>query len=124
MQIEILNTRSVADLQKDFSTVFPFLKLEILKPKHTRDTNSSPFYSADRLLENCRKTGREGFLIINKNASILTFQQCMLNDYGLNVEVFRKCGNSWIATTLSRSWSLERQNNEGLETTSFDYPED
>lgn len=122
--MEILNTRTIADLQKDFSAVFPFLKLEIVIAKHARVTNGSAFYSPDRLLENCRRIRHEGLLIINKDASIQSFQQNMLNDYGLNIEVFRKCGNSWIATTLSRSWSLERQNNEGFETTSFDSPQD
>lgn len=122
MKMEISDTKTVADLQRDFSTEFPFLKLEVCKTKYAKDVNSTAFHSPDRLLAACRKIHTEGFFSIDNTASIMEFEERMLQEYGLTVEVFRKCGKSWIATILSRSWSLQRQNNEGFETNSFDYP--
>lgn len=109
-------------MQSDFSKEFPFLKIEIANPISAKEVQASMYYAADRLISKCRLVHNEGTFIADNTLSVMVFEQQLLEEYGLAVEVFRKCGNSWIATILSRSWSLERQNNEGFETTSFDHP--
>jgi hypothetical protein len=42
-------------------------------------------------------------------------------EFGLCVQVFRKSGNHWIETSLTNSWTLEQQNREGFELSSFSY---
>ncbi|HEX4851927.1 MAG TPA: hypothetical protein VFV08_14025, partial [Puia sp.] len=33
--------------------------------------------------------------------------------FGLNAQVLRRSGNSWIETSLTDDWTLEKQNKEG-----------
>jgi hypothetical protein len=35
--------------------------------------------------------------------------------YKLNIQVFRKSGNAWLETTVTDAWTLDKQNQEGIE---------
>jgi hypothetical protein len=42
-------------------------------------------------------------------------EKSFLVKFGLNVQVFRKSGKSWLETTITDKWTLEKQNTQGEE---------
>ncbi|MFO0322871.1 MAG: hypothetical protein ACK504_10635, partial [Bacteroidota bacterium] len=62
--------------------------------------------------------------IIDSNNPIIEFEEEMLvsdleNQFAeklkLYIQVFRKSGKSWLETTYTDSWSLKKQNQEGVD---------
>jgi len=42
-------------------------------------------------------------------------EKIFLEDYGLNVQVFRNSGRVWLETTMTDDWTLAEQNRQGEE---------
>jgi hypothetical protein len=40
-------------------------------------------------------------------------EQRFKSQFGLNIQVFRKHGKTWIETTVTDNWTLFKQNEEG-----------
>lgn len=49
------------------------------------------------------------------DTTVSTIEQDLEVKFGLHAQVFRKSGNVWIETTLTDSWTLAHQNEEGQE---------
>jgi hypothetical protein len=48
--------------------------------------------------------------------------ECLFEDqFGLFVQVFRRSGNLWLETTVTDSWSLQKQNEQGKELSGNDW---
>lgn len=54
-----------------------------------------------------------GEIILNDEMTVGELEQKFKEQFDLNVQVFRKHGNSWIETTVTDNWSLQKQNEEG-----------
>lgn len=113
MKLQILDNMTVAALQAEFNAMFPFLKLEV-KAEFTKANAPKNF-----LLRQCRRQHNNGEFDMRPQETLVDFTNRLMLEYGLLVEVYRKCGTLWIATTLSSTWTLERQNNEGFEINSY-----
>ena len=117
MEIVISEIRTLGDIHKDFSKAFPYLKLEFFDMPYdtTHPAPKSKMFPHDRKLSTIRKKHTEGSIEIMKNMTVAEFEIALWNEYGLSVQVFRKSGNLWIETSLTDSWTLDRQNKEGYE---------
>jgi hypothetical protein len=115
MELEIRDKKTVAELQKDFSREFPFLKMEFYAAVHKNASAKLQVLAEQKQISECSTLHREGSISIGKEQTVKQVEQDMWDRFGLSVQIFRKSGNIWIQTTLSNSWSLERQNNEALE---------
>lgn len=49
------------------------------------------------------------------NMTVNELEQLFKTKFGLNIQIFRKSGNSWLETTVTDNWTLEKQNEEGEE---------
>jgi len=117
MYLEIDGERTIAAVQKDFSSFFPFLKIEFFR-------NGSPIkrYTADlrlhpqtKLKDAWRKTAIAGRLPLSETMTVLELEKALQENFGLEAQVFRKSGNLWLETTMTDSWTLQRQNTHGSE---------
>lgn len=117
MEILINDTRTIREVQKDFSKEFPFLKVEFFDApyKEQKALPKSKMFSSDRKIGSIRKSRKEGNLTVNGSETVSDFEKELWNVFGLSAQVFRKSGNLWIETSLTDSWTLEQQNREGLE---------
>jgi hypothetical protein len=114
MELLINDKVAISELQKQFNQEFPYLKLEFFDTPPTFDGRpKSRTHPNHRLLGACRKLHSEGVLVINADVTVEKLEKTFWQQFGLAVEVFRKSGNLWIETTLSDSWTLRRQNEEG-----------
>ena len=117
MKIEIKDSRLVTEIQKEFNAEFPYLKIEFFDSPHKRKEAlpKSKMYTANRSIATCRKKHNEGMASIERTDTVANFEQAMWENFALSVQVFRRSGNLWIETSLTDSWTLERQNKEGFE---------
>ena len=114
MELVINDKITITELQKQFSSEFPYLKIEFFDIPPTMDgLPKSHMYPNHRTLGTCRKMHNEGTIQITPNDTVESLEITLWKEFGLSTEVFRKSGNLWIETTLSDSWTLKRQNDEG-----------
>jgi hypothetical protein len=114
MELLINDKVAISELQEQFNQAFPYLKLEFFDSPPTFDgLPKSRLHPNYRLLGTCRKMHAEGVLVISPDITVGKLEKAFWQQFGLTVEVFRKSGNLWIETTLSDSWTLRRQNEEG-----------
>lgn len=113
MNLQIKDDMTVSELQAEFNAMFPFLKLEV--KAGLAKGNTSKYL----LLKQCRRQHNEGEFVVKAQESLQNFIDRLKQEFGLCAEVYRKSGNLWIATSLSNTWTLERQNNEGFEINSY-----
>ena len=114
MELHINDKITVRELQQQFGVGFPYLKLEFFDiPPTFNGLPKSHMYPNHKALGSCRKKHNEGTIEIHPRMTVQKLEETLWNEFGLSTEVFRKSGNLWIETTLSDSWTLTRQNDEG-----------
>ncbi|KYP14439.1 hypothetical protein [Flavihumibacter sp. CACIAM 22H1] len=120
MTIRISKTRTFKDLQQDFNSLFPFLKIEFFKRGHAVEegSNAQKMLRASQLQDTTGHVKKEGLLEIQPSMTVADFEQTLLTQYGLATQVFRKSGNLWLETTMTDQWSLKQQNEHGREISS------
>jgi hypothetical protein len=115
MYININPETRLSDIKKQFSEIYPFLKIEFFKRPHAKHKLSS---EADRIIQDkpivlLAKLNTDVTIDINGKRTVLQVEQDFWNLFGLSVQVFRKAMNMWIETSFTDSWTLESQNSEG-----------
>ena len=120
MTILINDNRWLHDLQHDFNRVFPFLKIEFFKKKHSEKQASR----ALRLVQpntqkvgDVRKSHEEGELGITGNMTVAQLEAFFVKQFNISVQVFRKAGRLWLETRITNGWTLQQQNEHGRHTT-------
>ena len=117
MKITINDHRKIFAIQKEFSEMFPYLKLEFFSKPHTKG-GSSPkelMKPSSKLLGECRTIHNKGVITITPQMTVANVEQGFSDVYGLSVQVFRKSGTTWLETTVTDNWTLEKQNKQGEE---------
>lgn len=116
MKILIQGNRTISEIQKDFSDLFPFLKIEFFSKPHSSGAGSSKNSIQDHDIQ-LSKLGldqREGDFEVLPEMTVSEFEQGILKFFGLSVQVFRKTDHhSWLETTDTDNWTLEKQNQTG-----------
>ena len=115
MKIAINDNRKIFSIQEEFNLTFPFLKLEFFCMSHTFGCTFSKKIIKEntKALSACRTVHNEGEIVIIPNMTVYDLEQNFSNVYGLAVQVSRKSGRIWLETTVTDSWTLAEQNNQG-----------
>lgn len=115
MNLIIDNNSKLSDIKKQFSDVYPFLKIEFFKKPHAANKLSADKdkISGDKTLSTVAKLEGSITIEINKNTTVNELEKDFWNKFRLSVQVFRKSMDMWIETSLTDAWTLERQNSEG-----------
>ncbi len=117
MKIIINDHRKIFAIQKEFSEMFPCLKIEFLaKPSNIGGSpvNKEIKYSSKTLGE-CRLIHNKGTITITPQMTVIGMERNFRDVYGLSVQVFRQSGNAWLETSVTDNWTLEQQNRMGEE---------
>lgn len=117
MEITINDQRKIFAVQKEFSEMFPFLKLEFYSKSNKGGgaPSKKPMKHISKSIADCRTIHSSGYLTIQPKMTIGELEQNFRDIYGLSTLVFRKSGNMWIETTENADWTLEKQNIQGRE---------
>lgn len=113
--LEVNGEQTIEGLQYEFNLHFPFLRIEFIREnikKGSRDPKNLIISTNEniRQIQSKNKTGRVSY---NKSTTVNELENSFLEDFGLNVQVFRKSGSIWLVTTSTDDWTLEQQNEEG-----------
>jgi hypothetical protein len=112
MFLGIQKDTRILDIQKEFNTFYPYLKLEFFK-NHAPQKKLAP--KAEKInpveaVNNITPFYEPGSISIDKKRTVAQLVQDFQESFGLSVLVFRKSGNLWIETSLTDSWTLGKQN--------------
>ncbi len=124
INIHIEDHLTIKEIQKEFSSRFPFLKLEFFSKPHQHGKGSERKYmrAQDSVLKDLRRVHSEGHLHIEENMTVGELEDLFRDNFGLFVQVFRRSGRLWLETTATDNWTLKTQNEQGQEL-SLDYSE-
>lgn len=110
MFLKISSKQPISDLQKAFSTTFPYLKIEFFSSSDmhqaAENTNSS---------NEAEKPQREGSIDITGDMKVSELEQALEFLFPLHARVFRLSGNIWLETSMTNDWTLAHQNEQGKE---------
>jgi hypothetical protein len=115
MLLNISPTRLITDVQKEFNTEFPFLKLEFFKKNHWSVPMQKRIASGRQMLSEIQWPLVGADVEIKEDMKVNDLEKIFKKDLGLNVQVFRKSGNLWLETTMTDNWTLAMQNVHGKE---------
>jgi len=115
MIINITNNKTIEELQAEFNNEFPYLKIQFFKHSHKMFKGSDkkeliPVSTTIGVLKH-----HNGAIEISENMTVSDLESMFKQKLGLNVQVFRKSGKSWLETTVTDNWTLRKQNDEGKE---------
>lgn len=114
MELQIKMSAQLSDVQKQFNTYFPYLRIDFFKFPHKERKLSPDWERLDRFTTVCEvvKWTDDKVIEINELHTVNQFESIMA-DTGLFVQVLRKSGRVWIETSHTDNWTLNRQNKEG-----------
>ncbi len=115
MIISIQNTQSLQHIQHQFTSVFPFLKIEFFQKPHANGAGSARKYliPVKTLVSAIRQRDSKADIVIEPGMTVSQLEQMFRSELGLNVQVFRRSGNLWLETTATDNWTLGYQNELG-----------
>lgn len=112
MNIHINPSSTVKDLKADFRERFENLKLEFFYHAHEEGEGSPKKDQVpnDVQLSSLMKDEHDGDIFYTASTTISALEQLFARRFGLNVQVFRFAGQTWLETMNSDSWTLQRAN--------------
>jgi hypothetical protein len=104
MEIIINDTRRIFAIQKEFTKMFPFLKLEF-SAKPYKSSGASPekktSVSPSKTIGECRTVHTTGILTITPHMTISDLDEILNDNLGLSVKIFQKSGSTWVELTTN-----------------------
>jgi len=106
---------SLKNIQKQFSSYYPFLKIEFFK----KIPVDQPLYKSESFSTEELSKYLDGFyegfvnIDVSRKRTVSEVERDFEKLLGISAHIFRKSGNVWVETTLTNDWPLEEQNEEG-----------
>jgi len=116
MIIEIDDSKTIDDIQEKFNDFFPFLKMEFYKHPHRWSEGSvtEETFPGNTSIGEIRKNHVHGDMKIYSWQKTGSVEQEFRNRFGINVQIFRLHGNTWVQTAGTDDLSLHEQNETGM----------
>ena len=96
------------DLIRHFNEIYPFLRLEI----YNQGEVMSDTCHDCKLSDIVHKKAIKCFVILPE-MKVSEAESSFWEKMGIQISVFRKSGKTWLESSFTNYWSLERQNNLG-----------
>lgn len=115
----IKEEKTLQAIQDEFSTAYPFLKIEFYASGHKMGEGTPAGQQLDpsRTIGEVRQKTTEGDLELVSNMKVVDVERLFRDKYELNVQIFRKSGEIWLQTTATDEWTLAEQNRKGERST-------
>ena len=123
MIIEINDSRTIGDIQEEFSNRFPFLKIEFFQKPHDREdpSNETP-YQKELPLGEIRQKHAHGIITIDPDNETGAVEKEFERRFGLIVQIYRLQMDRWIQTAGTDILSLSEQNQIARDSATFYNP--
>jgi hypothetical protein len=112
--IKIDKPVKISEIKKTFNDQFPFLKIEFFKKTHKVSQGS---LKKDSITEDfiISSSKENDVIMFNDDMIVSEFENQFAEKLKLSAQIFRKSGKTWLETTFTDSWTLKKQNKEGIE---------
>jgi hypothetical protein len=115
MTITLNDHRKIAAIQTEFSTVFPYLKIDFfVKSSSANGSHPKKILNASKTIGECRTIHTKGIATISPGMRLLELESLFSDNFGLSVLLSRKSGREWLNISSTDKWTLEQQNEQGL----------
>ncbi len=120
--MKIDKTFNIKQVKEQFSSQFPYLKIEFYNDEHEKNEGSKIDNQLKEtvLLSELNPKLSTVEVQLDPEMTVSDFEHFMQQDCGLNIQVFRKSNDLWLQTSSTDSWTLEKQNGKG-ERSTHDY---
>ncbi|MDP3928486.1 MAG: hypothetical protein Q8R57_05650 [Bacteroidota bacterium] len=117
MNLLINNSKTIANIQDDFQSLFPYLKIEFFKAQHQSGEPSAKEHviSGSLTLQELNPSLVSGEIEVISGLKVGELEQLFAEKFGLSVQVFHKSGSVWLQTTRTDNWTLTEQNRHAEE---------
>ncbi len=118
MHLVINANKLIKDVQQEFTSAFPYLKIEFFRNGEVRKDRypATMLIAQNRSLKDAwSRKKEEGELDIPDTLTVGELENLFMDRFGLSVQVFRRSGNLWLETTMTDNWTLKQQNDHGKE---------
>ena len=116
MKIKIAPERCISEIQREFNSLFPYLKLEFYQNRSSlADYRALRLLSPVEKLEKAQSKRRKGNIHIDGTMKVNELEKNLRDQFSILAQVFRRSGNSWLQTSMTDNWTLAHQNNHGKE---------
>lgn len=112
MILLITENSTIAEMQQAFQAHFPHLKIEFYTSPHQEGEGSSVRHTLDRRMKLVDSVSNltTGSLSLDPKMSAAELEERFAEQFGLNVQVFRRSGQVWLQTITLDSLSLSELN--------------
>lgn len=112
MKILLQYNRTVEEIEHEFNSAYPFLKISFF----TKEEGAAN-QEVDPSAELIEVTGvlKEGDISINSTDTVKEVEQKFEKQYGLPVHIFRRQKDVWMDTGITDDLTLQEQNTWGRE---------
>ena len=110
--MKITDDKTLHEMQDEFRSEFPFLKLEFFShPQGVAKESASRYRLKPHLITGqVRTTHNCGYINLDPNLTTGALEQTFQNIFGLNIQVYRRSFGNWVQTWSSDTWTLKEQN--------------
>lgn len=99
-------------IEKEFNGIYSYLKIEFPKNGNEPGDNGNEPSEGEALRAHHLLQDNAGVV---DGMTVRELETALQTLIALPVQVFRKSGNSWIETKMTRDWTLKQQNDRGRE---------
>jgi hypothetical protein len=109
----------VQKVQEEFSRAYPFLKIEFGRTNRASgfDLDSARLDTDEHLRESARSL-LEKDIRLSDQLKVSELETSLGHLFGSAAQVYRKSGNFWLETSMSRDWTLKQQNDHARDIAS------
>lgn len=116
----VIRANKLSQIQKDFNSIFPYLKLEFFRQRNSAPTGNSKYILVnDDYALKPTKEGNDEEIQVTENMKVAILEALFLEKFGISAQVLRKSGSTWLGVSMTDDWTLKRQNDEGRELSNF-----
>lgn len=114
--MKIIDSKTIAEVQSEFSSKFPGLKIEFYKEQHelSKGSPAAEQWPTNKKLKDVRSKHNKGDITLSPEMKVSDLELGFEKKFGLHVQVFRKSNNLWLQTSVTDGWPLEKQNSKGI----------
>jgi hypothetical protein len=108
--------KAFQDMQRDFATRYPFLKIDFFKSLGAPGQQAFPMGGlpvANRRQQWWMGKMEARDISLEGQRTVAQLVKDIEEEFAQTVMILRRAGNVWIETSLTTYWTLEQQNREG-----------
>ena len=115
MTLDIASTKNISEIQNDFNSLYPYLKIEFYAVNGNANGKSQKKHLQNSVKVKNAGLTRGGSIEISDLMTVGELEHIFRTQFGLSAQVSRKSGILWLETTMTDKWTLKQQNDHGKE---------